>query len=75
MDTCIFAADQVLNKPEHLYAFSILTGLCFFIVYKIANAVFFECKNLVYIITGLLGFLMAVIFNYILYSLLSVYYV
>ena len=73
METCIFAADQVLNKPEHLFAMSLLTGLCYFIVYKIVNSIFFECKNLVYILTGLAGFLMAIIFNYILYSLLSVY--
>lgn len=75
MDTCIFVADQVLNKPEHLYAMSILTGLCYFITYKIVKAVFIEFENLVYILTALIGFLMAVVFDYILYSLLSTYYV
>lgn len=73
MDTCIFVADQVLNKPEHLYAMSILTGLCYFITYKIVKAVFIEFENLVYILTALIGFLMAIVFNYILYSLLSTY--
>lgn len=73
MDTCIFVADQVLNKPEHLYAMSILTGLCYFITYKIVKAVFIEFENLVYILTALIGFLMAVVFDYILYSLLSTY--
>lgn len=73
MDTCTFVADQVLNKPEHIYAMSILTGLCYFITYKIVKAVFIEFENLVYILTALIGFLMAVVFDYILYSLLSTY--
>lgn len=73
MDTCTFVADQVLNKPEHIYAMSILTGLCYFITYKIVKAVFIEFENLVYILTALIGFLMAAVFDYILYSLLSTY--
>ena len=73
MDTVTFVADPVLSNQDHLFALAILTGLCYFITYKIVNNVFFECKNLVYILTFLLGFLMAVIFDYILYSLLSIY--
>lgn len=73
MGTVTFVVDPVASNPSNLIAFAILTGLCYFITYKIVNNVFFECKKLVYILTMLIGFIMAIVFDYILYSLLSIY--
>lgn len=73
MDTVTFVADPVLSNQDHLFALAILTFLCYLITYKIVKSIFLEFENLVYILTALIGFLMSVVFDYILYSVLSVY--